>query len=82
MADAKSYAARAAGPQPRPGAIYRAYPYDLRSLVDAMEEARLRSFNHGPQVLVVVTGRSSEVIRRYEHGQETWRKGAQTLHLE
>lgn len=38
----------------------KTYPYDLRSLLKALEEARLRSFNAGPQVVTVVTGRQTE----------------------
>ena len=29
---------------------------DLRSLLEALEQARLRSFSEGPQVVTIVTG--------------------------
>jgi hypothetical protein len=72
MAETRSYAVRDAGPPSRLGKIYRTYPYDLRSLLEALDDARLRSFSEGPQVVTVVTGRRSQVIRRYERGKETW----------
>ena len=68
----KSYAVRDAGSPGRLGKIYKTYPYDLRSLLQALEDARLQSFNHGPHVVTVVTDRHSQVIRRYEHGKEAW----------
>jgi hypothetical protein len=49
--------------------VWKTYPYDLRSLLEALEDARLRSFHEGPQVLTVVAGRESQVIR-HEHGKE------------
>jgi hypothetical protein len=48
------------------------YPYDLSSLLQALKDAQLQSFNHGLHVVIVVTGRHSQVIRRYEHGREAW----------
>lgn len=72
MAEARSYAVRDAGTPSGLGKIWKRYPYNLRSLLEALDDARLRSFGHGPQVVTVVTGRHSEVIRRYEHGRETW----------
>jgi hypothetical protein len=71
----KSYAVCAAGTPSRIGKVWKVYPYSLQSLLEAMEDARLQSFNHGAHVLTVVTGRQTEVIRRYEHGHEVWRKG-------
>jgi hypothetical protein len=46
------------------------YPYTLDALLQVLEEARLRSFNEGPQVITVVTGRSSqgEVSRQGQPG--------------
>lgn len=66
----KSYAVRAAGSPSRLGTVWKVYPYTLRSLEQALDEARLRSLYNGPHVLTVITGRQSKVIRRYERGQQ------------
>jgi hypothetical protein len=68
----KSYAVRDAGTVGRLGKIWKTYPYSLRSLLEALDDAHLRSINGGPQVVTVVTGQHSQVIRRYEHGKEAW----------
>jgi hypothetical protein len=68
----KSYAVRDAGTPSRLGKVHRVYPYDLRSLLEALDEARFRSFTGTPQVVTVVSGRQSQVIRRYEHGKQVW----------
>ena len=73
MAESRSYAVRGAGSPSRLGKVHKIYPYSLQSLLDAMEDARLQSFNEGPHVVTIVTGRRSQVIRRYEKGHETWR---------
>ena len=72
MAETRAYAVRHAGPPSRLGNVRKMYPYNLRSLLEALDDARLWSYNEGPQVVTVVTGRHSQVIRRYEHGKETW----------
>lgn len=61
---------RDAGSPSRLGKIYKTYPYTLDALLQVLEEARLRSFNEGPQVITVVTGRSSqgEVSRQGQPG--------------
>lgn len=82
MAQARGYAVRDAGRPSRLGKIYKTYPYDLRSLLEALEEARLRSFNQGPQVVTVVTGRHKQVIRRYEHGKQVWSLSRAEVHQE
>ena len=82
MAEARGYAVRDAGTPSRLGKIYKTYPYDLRSLPEALEQARLRSFNDGPQVVTVVTGRQNQVIRRYEHGKEAWSQSRAEIHHE
>lgn len=64
MAETRSYAVRDAGTPSRLGRVRKTYPYNLRSLLEALDDARLRSFNEGPQVVTVVTGRRSPVIRR------------------
>lgn len=66
----KSYVVRHAGSPSRLGKVWRTYPYTLQSLIDAMDEARLRSYGHGQHVVAVVEGRQSTVIRRYEDGRQ------------
>jgi hypothetical protein len=66
----KSYIVRAAGSPARVGKVWKVYPYKLRQLLDALDDARLRSHGHGPQVLVVASGRQRKVIRRFEDGRE------------
>lgn len=66
----KSYVVRDAGTGSRLGRIYKTYPYTLRCLLEALDEARLRSCAGPPQVVTVVTGRVSTVIRRYASGRE------------
>jgi hypothetical protein len=81
MAEARGYTVRDAGSPSRLGKVYKTYPYDLRSLLEALQQARIRSFHEGPQVVTVVTGRHSQVIRRYEHGKEVWSLSrAEVLH--
>ena len=48
------------------------YPYSLSGLLDAMEDARLRSFGAGaPQEVVAMPpDKPRKVIRRYERGEE------------
>jgi hypothetical protein len=70
MAEPRSYAVRDAASPSRLGKVWKTYPYDLRSLLVALDDARLRSYDEGPQVVTVVTGRHSQGIRRYEHGKE------------
>ena len=66
----RSYAVRDAGSPSRLGKVYKTYPCTLDALLQVLEEARLRSFNEGPQVITVVTGRSSqgEVSRQGQPG--------------
>jgi hypothetical protein len=62
-AESKSYAVRDAGTPSRLGKINKVFPYNLRSLLEALDDARLRSFNEGPAVrawrrgVVAVPGR-------------------------
>ena len=50
------YAVRDAGSPSRLGKVHKTYPYSLDALLQMLEEARLRSFSEGPQVITVVTG--------------------------
>jgi hypothetical protein len=70
--ESKSYAVREAGSPSRLGKVRKAYPYDLKSLLEALSDARFWSLTGGPLVVTVVTGRDSQVIRRFEGGKEAW----------
>jgi hypothetical protein len=66
----RGYIVRAAGTPSRPGPVSKIYPYTLRALLDAMEDARFQSFAGVPQELVKTEGRERTVIRRYEGGRD------------
>jgi hypothetical protein len=51
--------------------VDKLYPYTLKGLTDALEEARFRSFGGPPQVVAVMADRRMKVIRRYENGRES-----------
>lgn len=53
-----------------PGNVDKLYPYTLRGLTDALEEARFRSFAGPPQVVLVMGDGGMRVIRRYDRGRE------------
>jgi hypothetical protein len=46
------------------------YPYTLKGLIEALEEARFRSAGGPPQVVVVKGEDGMRVIRRFERGRE------------
>src|ERR1700722_4660761 len=46
------------------------YPYTLRGLTEALEEARFRSHSGSPQVLAILGTGNTKVIRRFEDGRE------------
>ena len=54
-----------------PGNVDKLYPYTLKGLTEALEEARSRSSAGPPQVVVVMGESGMKVIRRYEHGRES-----------
>lgn len=58
-----------------PRNVDKLYPYTLKGLTDALEEARFRSFAGPPQVVAVMGESGSKVIRRYEHGRESPPRG-------
>jgi hypothetical protein len=68
--DAGARGARGDSPGARPGNVDQLYPYTLRGLTDALEEARFRSFAGPPQVVMVMGEGGMRVIRRYEQGRE------------
>ena len=54
-----------------PGNVDKLYPYTLKGLTDALEDARFRSFAGPPQLVMVMTERGMKVIRRYSRGRES-----------
>ena len=50
--------------------VDKLYPYTLKGLVEALEEARFRSSGGPPQVVVAKAEDGMRVIRRYERGRE------------
>jgi hypothetical protein len=65
-----AYLVRDESAGPGPGNIDKLYPYTLKGLLDALEEARFRSFAGPPQVVEVRTETGMKVIRRYDRGHE------------
>ena len=65
-----AYVVRDEGTGTAPGNVDKLYPYTLRGLTDALEEARFRSFAGPPQVVMAMGQSGMKVIRRYEHGRE------------
>jgi len=53
-----------------PGEVTQVYPYTLKGLTAALEDARFGSFRGVPQVVAVMRDGRSTVIRRFEHGRE------------
>jgi hypothetical protein len=53
-----------------PGNVDKLFPYTLRGLTDALDEARFRSFAGPPQVVAVMGEGGLKVIRRYVSGRE------------
>ncbi len=51
--------------------VDKLYPYTLKGLTDALEEARFRSFAGPPQVVAVMAESGMKIIRRYENGRES-----------
>ena len=66
-----AYVVRDEGGRTTLGTVDKLYPYTLRGLTDALEEARFRSFAGPPQVVMVMGESGMKVIRRYEHGRES-----------
>jgi hypothetical protein len=68
---ARGYLVRDADPTRGKGAkVDQIYPYTLRGLTEALEEARFRSHSGAPQVLAILGTGNSRVIRRFEGGRE------------
>jgi hypothetical protein len=69
-AAAKAYIVRDADAGTRSGELIQLYPYTLKGLTTALEEARFRSFCGTAQVRAVLEDGKTRVIRRFEHGHE------------
>ena len=65
-----AYVVRDDGPGGPSGNVDKVYPYTLKGLVDALEEARFRSFAGPPQVVVAAGEDGMRVIRRFAGGRE------------
>jgi hypothetical protein len=52
------------------GNVDKLYPYTLKGLTDALEEARYRSYAGPPQVVMTMAEGGMRLIRRYERGRE------------
>ena len=65
-----AYVVRDDGAGTAAGNVDKLYPYTLKGLTDALEEARFRSYA-SPQVVLVMGESGLKPIRRYEDGRET-----------
>ena len=65
-----AYVVRDDGAGTQQANVDKLYPYTLKGLTDALEEARFRSFSGPPQVVLAITETGARVIRRYEDGRE------------
>jgi hypothetical protein len=68
--DRRAYVIRDAGTQSRIGKVYKVYPYTLKSLLGAIDDARYRSLAGTAQLLVLVEGKRQKIIRRFEDGKQ------------
>lgn len=65
-----AYVVRAQDAGAPSGNVDKLYPYTLKGLTDALEEARFRSFAGPPQVVLVKAESGLRPIRRYANGRE------------
>ena len=65
-----AYVVRDESPGGSSGNVDKLYPYTLKGLTDALEEARFRSYAGPPQVVVVKGDDGMRVIRKFAHGRE------------
>jgi hypothetical protein len=66
----RAYVVREDNAGTEPGNVDRLFPYTLKGLTEALEEARFRSFAGTPHVVAVAAESGIKVIRKYEHGRE------------
>jgi hypothetical protein len=67
---ARGYLVRDAETTGKGRKVDQIYPYTLRGLTEALEEARFRSHSGAPQVLAILGTGNTRVIRRFEDGRE------------
>jgi len=65
-----AYVVRDDDPDAPSGNVDKLYPYTLKGLLEALEEARFRSAAGPPQVVVAKGEDGMRVIRRFSHGRE------------
>jgi hypothetical protein len=65
-----AYVVRDDGAGTASGNIDKFYPYTLKGLTEALEEARFRSYAGPPQVVMVMGQSGLKPVRRFEHGKE------------
>jgi hypothetical protein len=68
----KVYVVEDADPEAGSGIPAGTFPGTLAGLLDALDAARYRSAAGTPKALVIAEGKNRQVIRRFEHGHETW----------
>jgi hypothetical protein len=66
----RAYVVRDVGTPSRLGKVYKIYRYTLPSLLEALDDARFRSYEGVPQVVILVEGKRRTIIRRYEAGKQ------------
>jgi hypothetical protein len=66
----RAYVVQDADGRATPVHVDTIYPYTLRGLTEALEEARFRSYSGTPQLVTVVGEGATRVIRRYSRGRE------------
>jgi hypothetical protein len=71
-----AYVVRDDGAGTASGNVDKLYPYTLKGLTEALEEARFRSYAGPPQVVLVMGEAGLKPIRRYEQGKEIKVKNA------
>jgi hypothetical protein len=71
-----AYIVRDDGAGTASGNVDKLYPYTLKGLTEALEEARFRSYTGPPQVVLAMGGSGLRPIRRYENGREIKAKEA------
>jgi hypothetical protein len=65
-----AYVVRDDSPGGPSGNVDKLYPYTLKGLLEALEEARFRSYAGPPQVVMTMSEGGMKLIRRYELGRE------------
>jgi hypothetical protein len=68
----KVYVVEDADPEAGSGILAGTFPGTLAGLLDALDATTYRSAAGTPKVLVIAKGKNRQVIRRFEHGHETW----------